>query len=30
MKSQKLSWALAACGKSRSGMGFTAWIRSGN
>ena len=29
-KSQKLSWAEAACGKPRSGSSFTAWIRSGN
>jgi len=30
MKSQKLSWADCACGKPRSGSGFTEWIRSGN
>lgn len=30
MKSQKVSCALAACGKPRSGSIFTAWIRSGN
>ena len=30
MKSQKVSWALAACGKPRSGSIFTACIRSGN
>ena len=30
MKSQKLSWAVCACGKPRSGSGLTAWIRSGN
>ena len=30
MKSQKVSCAVAACGKPRSGSIFTAWIRSGN
>jgi hypothetical protein len=30
MKSQKLSWALAACGQPRSCSSFTAWTRSGN
>ena len=30
MKSQKLSCAVCACGKSRSGSGLTAWMRSGN
>ena len=30
MKSQKLSWADCAWGKSRSGSGLTEWIRSGN
>ena len=30
MKSQKVSCALAACGKPRSGSIFTAWMRSGN
>ena len=30
MKSQKLSWAVCACGKPRSGSGLAAWIRSGN
>jgi hypothetical protein len=30
MKSQKLSCAVWAWGKPRSGSGFTAWIRSGN
>ena len=29
-KSQKLSWADCACGKPRSGSGFTAWMMSGN
>ena len=29
-KSQKVSCADAACGISRSGSGFTEWIRSGN
>ena len=29
-KSQKLSWADWACGKPRSGSGFTAWMMSGN
>ena len=29
-KSQKLSCALCACGKPRSGSSFTAWNRSGN
>ena len=29
-KSQKLSCADCACGKPRSGSGFTEWIRSGN
>ncbi len=30
MKSQNVSCALAACGNSRSGSGFTAWTTSGN
>ena len=30
MKSQKLSCAVCACGKSQSGSAFAAWIRSGN
>ena len=30
MKSQKLSCAVCACGKPRSGSGLAAWIRSGN
>ena len=30
MKSQKLSCADCACGKPRSGSGFTEWMRSGN
>ena len=30
MKSQKLSCADWACGKARSGSGFTEWMRSGN
>ena len=30
MKSQKLSCADCACGKARSGSGFTAWMMSGN
>ncbi len=30
MKSQNVSWALAACGKPRSGSGLTACTRSGN
>ena len=30
MKSQKVSCALAACGKPRSASIFTAWTRSGN
>ena len=30
MKSQKLSCADAACGKPRSGSGFTEWMTSGN
>ena len=30
MKSQKVSCADCACGNSRSGSGFTAWMRSGN
>jgi hypothetical protein len=30
MKSQKVSWAVAACGNSRSGSCLAAWIRSGN
>ena len=30
MKSQKLSWADWACGKPRSGCGFTEWTMSGN
>ena len=30
MKSQKVSCAVCAWGKPRSGSGFTAWIRSGN
>ena len=30
MKSQKLSCAVWAWGKSRSGSGLAAWIRSGN
>ena len=30
MKSQKLSCAVCACGKPRSGSCFAAWIRSGN
>ncbi len=30
MKSQKLSWAVWACGKPRSGSCLAAWIRSGN
>ena len=29
-KSQKVSWALAACGMPWCGSGFTAWTRSGN
>ena len=29
-KSQKLSWAVWACGKPRSGSCLAAWIRSGN
>ena len=29
-KSQKVSWALCACGISRSGCGLAAWITSGN
>ncbi|MCY1378584.1 hypothetical protein D9M69_662310 [compost metagenome] len=29
-KSQKVSCALAACGISWCGSGFTAWMRSGN
>jgi hypothetical protein len=29
MKSQKVSWAAADCGKPRSGSIFTAWTRSG-
>ena len=30
MKSQKLSCAVCACGKPRSGSCLAAWIRSGN
>ena len=30
MKSQKVSCAVWACGKPRSGSGLAAWIRSGN
>ena len=30
MKSQKVSWALAACGYPRSASIFTEWTRSGN
>ncbi len=30
MKSQKLSWALWAWGKPRSGSSLTAWMMSGN
>ncbi len=30
MKSQKLSWAVCACGSPRSGSGLAAWIMSGN
>ena len=30
MKSQKVSWAVAACGNARSGSIFTACTRSGN
>ncbi len=30
MKSQKVSWAVCACGKARSGSCLAAWIRSGN
>ncbi len=29
-KSQKVSWAEAACGMALCGSGLTAWIRSGN
>ena len=29
-KSQKLSWAVWACGNPRSGSCLAAWIRSGN
>ena len=29
-KSQKVSWALCACGISRSGCGLPAWMMSGN
>ncbi len=29
-KSQKVSWALWACGISRSGWGLPAWMTSGN
>ena len=29
-KSQKVSWAEAACGISWWGSGFTAWTKSGN
>ena len=29
-KSQKLSWAVWACGKPRSGSCLAAWMRSGN
>lgn len=29
-KSQKVSWALCACGISRPGCGFAAWMMSGN
>jgi hypothetical protein len=29
-KSQKVSWAVWACGISRSGCGLAAWMRSGN
>ncbi len=29
-KSQKVSWALCACGISRSGCGLAAWTTSGN
>ncbi len=29
-KSQKVSWALCACGISRSGCGLPAWMTSGN
>ena len=29
-KSQKLSWAVWACGNARSGSSFAAWMRSGN
>src|SRR5271170_7625834 len=30
MKSQKLSWAVCACGKPRLGSCLAAWIKSGN
>ncbi len=30
MKSQNVSWAVAACGKPRSGSSLAAWITSGN
>ena len=30
MKSQKVSCADCACGKARSGSGFTEWMMSGN
>jgi hypothetical protein len=29
-KSQKVSWAVAACGIAKWGSGFAAWMRSGN